>query len=85
MYVSIAEARRHLSHWLKRMKDELITITQRGKPVGVIIAPEEYERLSNVKAYLDMLHISQRFSAGDDRPTAMELFEASRNELEQRL
>jgi prevent-host-death family protein len=83
MYISVAEAHNRLSHWLKKIKDEPITITRRGRPVGVIIAPDEYERLRQVRAYLQMLRISGalRESGG---VKAGELFEATRQELEAR-
>jgi prevent-host-death family protein len=85
MYISIAEAHNRLSRWLKKVQDEPITITRRGKPVGVIISPEEYERLRKVAAYLQMLRLSRSLEAGERDVTADELFQASREELEERL
>ena len=82
MHISVAEAQRHLSCWLERVKQEPITITRRGRPIGVIITPDEYERLSKVKAYLDMLRVSRILNTREDRPSAIELFEASRDELD---
>ena len=35
MYISVAEAHNRLSRWLKKVQDEPITITRRGKPIGV--------------------------------------------------
>ncbi len=83
MHISIAEAHNRLSRWLKKVEDGPITITRRGKPVGVIIAPQEYERLRQVQAYLQMLSLSQ--SLQESGVTAEELFQASREELEGRL
>jgi prevent-host-death family protein len=83
MYISIAEAHNRLSRWLNRVEEEPITITRRGKPVGVIISPEEYERLRRVQAYLQMLRLSN--SLRESGVTANELFRASRQELENRL
>jgi prevent-host-death family protein len=83
MYISIAEAHNRLSRWLNKVEDGPITITRRGKPVGVIISPEEYERLRRVQAYLQMLRLSQ--SLRDSGVTADELLQASREELEKRL
>ncbi len=83
MYISIAEAHNRLSRWLNRVEEEPITITRRGKPVGVIISPEEYERLRRVQAYLQMLRLSN--SLRQSGVTADELFRASRRELENRL
>ena len=51
--------------------------------MGVIISPEEYERLSRVRAYLEMLHLSRSLQENGVR--AEELFRASRRELEERL
>jgi PHD/YefM family antitoxin component YafN of YafNO toxin-antitoxin module len=56
-----------------------IMITRRGKAVGVIISPEEYENLRQVRAYLQMLNLSQELREG---PGAGELYRASRRELE---
>jgi prevent-host-death family protein len=82
MDISIAEAHNRLSHMLKQMQEGPITITRRGKPVGVIITPEEYERLRQVQAYLQMMRLAQtlRESSG----TASELYQASRKELEEK-
>lgn len=82
MHISVSEAHNRLSRWLEKIGDEPITITRRGKPVGVIISPQEYERLSRVKAYLQMLHLSR--SLRESGVTAGELFDASREELEKR-
>jgi prevent-host-death family protein len=83
MHISVAEAHSRLSRWLNRVQNGPITITRRGKPVGVIISPEEYERLRRVQAYLQMLRLSH--SLRDSGVTADELFWASREELEERL
>jgi len=85
MYISVAEAHNRLSRWLKKVQDEPITITRRGKPVGVIVSPEEYEQLRKVRAYLQMLRLSQSLNEGERGVTAEELFQASREELENRL
>jgi len=83
MDISVAEAHNRLSRWLAKVKDGPITITRRGKPVGVIVSPDEYKRLSQVQAYLQMLRLSQALR--DSGVTADELFQASRAELEERL
>ncbi len=83
MFISVAEAHNRLSRWLKKVQDGPITITKRGKPVGVIISPEEYERLRQVRAYLQMIHLSR--SLHESGATADKLFQASREELEERL
>lgn len=81
IYISVAEAHNRLSRWLKEVADGPVTITRRGKPVGVIISPEEYERLRQVQAYLQMLRISG--SLQDGGVSADDLFRASRAELEE--
>lgn len=82
MKVTITEMHNRLSHWLKKVPERSITITDRGKPVGVLVSPQEYEHLRQVRAYLDMLRLSRSLQGGD--VTADELFEASRTELETR-
>lgn len=82
MYISIAEAHSRLSSWLARIKDGPITITRRGKAVGVIVSPEEYDRLSQVRAYLEMLRLSQTLR--ERGLTADDLYKAARAELEER-
>jgi prevent-host-death family protein len=80
MRVSITEVHNRLSHWLKKVPEQPVTITRRGRPVGVLVSPEEYERLRQVQAYLEMLRLSR--SLRDSQVTADELFEASKEELE---
>ena len=82
MTVSITEAHNRLSRWLEKIPEGPITITRRGKPVGVLVSPEEYERLRQVQAYLEMLRLSH--SLRDSDITADELFRTSREELEAR-
>jgi len=82
MLVSITEVHNRLSYWLKKVPERPVTITRRGKPVGVLVSPEEYERLRQVQAYLEILQLSQPLQ--DSGLTADELFESSRDELEAR-
>ena len=82
MHISVSKAHNRLSHWLDKVENEPVTITRRGKPVGVIISPKEYERLRQVGAYLQMLRLSG--SLRESGLTASELFRASREELEER-
>ena len=84
MYISIAEAHNRLSRWLNKVKDGPITITRRGKPVGVIISPDEYEHLHKLSAYLQMLRLSRSFTEQERDVTASELFRISHDELEER-
>jgi hypothetical protein len=46
----------------------------------VIIDPEEYERLRQVQAYLQMVELSHTLR--DSGPTASELYKVSRKDLE---
>ena len=82
MTISITEARNRLSYWLKKIWERPITITRRGKPVGVLVSPGEYERLRQVQAYLEMVRLSR--SLQDSDVMADELFRTSRKELEAR-
>lgn len=82
MDISIAKARASLSHLVNKAKIQPVVISRRGKAVGVLVSPEEWEQLSRVRAYLDMLRLSQALSATGT--TAAELHRASREELEAR-
>jgi prevent-host-death family protein len=82
MSVPITEVHNRLSYWSKKVPEGPVTITRRGKPVGVIVSPEDYERLRQVQAYLEMLRFSRSLQNSD--LTADELFQTSREELEAR-
>ena len=82
MQVTITEVHNRLSHWLKKIPEQPITITHRGKPVGVLVSPREYERLRQVQGYLEMLRLSH--SLRESGVAADELAETSRAELETR-
>ncbi len=81
MDISIAQAHNRLSDLLKKLKDGPITITRRGKPVGVIITPEDYQNLRQVQAYLKVVSLSHTLN--ESGVTAGDLYRASRDELEQ--
>jgi prevent-host-death family protein len=57
MLVSVTKLHNRLSYWLQKVPERPVTITRRGKPVGVLVSPEEYERLRQVQAYLEMLRL----------------------------
>ena len=82
MKVSVTEVRNRLSHWLREVPEGPVTITRQGKPVGVLISPEEHRRLRQANAYLEMLDLPRTLQDRDI--TAAELAEASRAELEAR-
>ena len=64
MRIPAAEARRDLSRLLRQVKEGPIAITRRGKPVGVLITPEEYRELRRAWAYLKTLRLSQDLAEG---------------------
>lgn len=80
--VPIAEAHNRLSALLKKVQKSPIMLTRRGKPVGVILSPEEYERLRQFEAYSQVVQISQ--SLRESGVSAAELYRAARDELEGR-
>jgi prevent-host-death family protein len=80
MAISIAEAHNHLSSLLKKVEEGPITITRRGKTVGVIISPSEYESLRQVRAYIQMINLSHELH---ESASAQELYRLSRQDLEQ--
>jgi prevent-host-death family protein len=83
MHISVADAHGRLSYLVGELKKGSVTITRRGKPVGVLMTPEEYQQLSKLRAYLEMLRLSQELS--ESGVTANEVWEASRAELEARV
>lgn len=81
MDISIAEAHNHLSALLKRLTEGPVLISRHGKMVGVLISPEEYEKLRRVQAYLELVDLSHELRDG---PGAEEIYRTSRDELERR-
>lgn len=79
MDISIADAHNRLSALIKQVQKGPISITRRGKTVGVLVSPEEYENLRQVKAYIQMLNLSHELR---ESASAAELYRASRRELE---
>jgi len=82
MSVSIAEAKGRLSDLIKQARDEPVVITRRGRPDAVIMSFEDYQLLHRVRAYLEILRLSQELQ--NVQVTATELHESSRRELEER-
>ena len=80
--VSIAEAKKGFSELLRRVQKEPVIVTRRGKPDAVILSFKEYERLRRLRAYSNMVRLSQELA--EIGVTATELYEASRKELEER-
>lgn len=79
MQVTIAESHNRLSQLIAQLENGPITITKRGEPVGVLIAPEEYEQIKRVQAYLKLLQLAK--STQSSGTTAKELYETSREEM----
>ncbi len=80
--VPIAEAHNRLSALLKKVQKSPIMLTRRGKPVGVILSPEEYDRLRQFEAYSQVVRLSQ--SLRESGVNAAELYRTSRDELQGR-
>lgn len=82
--VSVAEAKRDLTKLLREAeeKKEGIIVTRRGVPFVVILRYEDYERLERLRAYLNMVRISQTLEGSGI--SASEIHEESRRELEER-
>jgi len=80
--VPIAQAHNRLSSLLKKVQKSPILLTRRGKAVGVILSPEEYERLRQFEGYHNVLQLSQTLR--ESGVSAKELYQSSRDELEGR-
>ncbi len=80
--IPIAEAHNKLSALLKRLRKSPIMLTRRGKPVGVLLSPEDYERLRQFEAYSQVVRVSQGLR--DSGVKAADLYRNSRDELEGR-
>jgi prevent-host-death family protein len=80
--IPIAEAHNRLSALLKKVQKNPITLTRRGKAVGVLISPQEYERLRQFEAYNSVVRLSQ--SLRESGVNASELYRSSRDELDGR-
>jgi prevent-host-death family protein len=80
--VPIAEAHNRLSALLKKVQKGPIMLTRRGKPVGVILSPEEYDRLRQFEAFSQVVQLSR--SLRESGVSAADLYRTSRDELEGR-
>jgi prevent-host-death family protein len=78
--IPIAEAHNRLSALVKKVQKSPITLTRRGKPVGVLLSPEEYQRLRQFEAYSQVVKISRALC--ESGVNAADLYRASREELE---
>ena len=78
--VSIADAHNRLSALLKKVQKSPIRLTNRGKPVGVLLSLDEYARLRRAEAFSQVIELSR--SLRESELNASELYQASRRELE---
>lgn len=55
--VPVSEFKTGISKWLKsiREKNHPVIITQNGKPAGVLITPEEYDKLSYQQQFIESI------------------------------
>ncbi len=56
--VPVGEFKTGISKWLKsiRSKNHPVVITQNGKPAGVLITPEEYDKLTYTKSFTESIN-----------------------------
>ena len=80
--VPVAEAHNRLSALLKKVQKGPIMLTRRGKPVGVILSPEEYNRLRQFEAFSQVVQLSHALR--ESGVSATDLYRTSRDELEGR-
>ncbi|MCF7802459.1 MAG: type II toxin-antitoxin system Phd/YefM family antitoxin [Candidatus Marinimicrobia bacterium] len=52
--IPVGEFKTNISRWLRRLRENQhpVIITQNGRPAGVLITPEEYDRLAYLQAFL---------------------------------
>jgi len=55
--VPVGEFKTRISRWLKsiREKNHALVITQNGRPAGVLLSPEEYDRLVYNQRFADSI------------------------------
>lgn len=51
--VSISDARAALPELVERARGEAVVLTRRGKPVAVLVSPENYERMADALEDID--------------------------------
>ncbi len=56
--IPVGEFKTGISKWLRSIKDKEhpIVITQNGKPAGVLITPEEYDKLVYKQKFTDSIY-----------------------------
>jgi len=83
MEYPIGVAKTEFSRLVREAHKEPIIITRRGQPDVVLLAYTDYERLRRLQGYQQMLDIARKLRSSG--VTATELYETSRQELEDRL
>jgi len=60
--VPVSEFKTGISKWLKSIREENhpVIITQNGKPAGVLITPEEYDKLSYQQQFIESIERGER-------------------------
>lgn len=81
--VSIAEGKKGFSRYIRDAvaKDEEIIITNRGRPVAVIIPYERYRRAQRMDGYKKIMEARAAFSRVS--ASAEDIYQASRDQLEE--
>jgi prevent-host-death family protein len=69
--VSVAEARRSLADLINRAHEgqERIVLTRRGKPVAVLVPPEDVELLVDLEDLVDMEKVEEYLAHRGEEPT----------------
>ena len=83
MEYPIGVAKSEFSRLIREAHQAPVIITRRGQPDVVLLAYKDYQRLRRLQAYQQTLRIAATLQ--DCQVTATELYEASRQELEERL
>lgn len=82
MEYPIGVAKSAFSRLIREAHKQPVIITRRGQPDVVLMAYDDYERLRRLQAYEQTLRIAAKLR--DSGVMASELYEASRQELEER-
>ena len=82
--VSVAEGKKSFTQLLRQVEKEqaAVLIFRRGRFVGAILPPDEYERLGRLQAYFEALQLSKQLAPL--QLNAAELAQEARQELEER-
>jgi len=75
--VPVGEFKTHISKWLKSIKEKnhALVITQNGRPAGVVLTPEEYDKVMYTQRFLDSINQGLRDVETGNTHTTTELRE----------